>query len=322
MSQTATEKKHTTVHVPQWFDKWVQESGLPFLADIHRTGKVLGRGQSSVVEDVVYSGEVCAMKEPFFSYDNHVLLKEAKMLAELQHPHVLKLIGITAIGDDVRVALVLERGATTLRQFLSSYQKETIPLQLKLQILQQVSEAVQHLHTQEPPIVHGDISGTNIYLTDQYQVKLGDFGSAHTERQVPQISSVPYLKTSVAILPQYTKYETSFDIFAIAVLIIEMLSHPQTIPMEYVAIKTSVKYYYAEFLCRQRYIDQYSAEKKEHFVPPIKQRLTASEDDRPQVSGLVRGIQQIRATLGISDNLMTYQRDGETGDVAQRSSPE
>ena len=235
------------------------------------------------------------------------------MLAQLKHPHILKLIGVTAIGDDERVSLVLEKGATTLRQFLSSYQKKMVPLQLKLQILQQVSEAVQYLHTQEPPIVHGDISGTNIYLIDQYQVKLGDFGSAYRGHEYANLflsQQSVYTDYMNLDYPGFTKERKftvtkvgSSDIFAVGVLFIEVISQQEPIPTEYIDVKSSVLY--TEFQRRQKYIDQFSTEEKEHFIPPIMQCLTATEDDRPQASGFVIKIQQIRSTLGISNKLVT-----------------
>ena len=301
---------------------------LTYLTDVHRTGIKLGRGQSSVVEEVVYNGEVCAMKMPASSHMKYMLLEEAEMLATLKHPHILKLIGVTVIGHDERISLVLEMGATTLRQFLSSFQKEVVPLQLKLQILQQVSEAVVYLHFQEPPIVHGDITGTNIFLTDQYQVKLGDFGSAHHSEDD---QALRHRRTSMAYYDSgYSGYsgsslevgpfhrhitthhklttankQTSSDIFAIGVLIIEVISHQQPIPTEYINVRTFVAY--TEYQRRQRYIDQFSDEEKEHFVPTIKQCLTANQEDRPQASVLIAKIQQIRPALGISNKQVTAE---------------
>ena len=294
MSQTATKMKDTTIS--QLCKMMAEISGCLFLTDVLRTGKVLGRGQSSVVEEVVCNGEVCAMKVPSRSFDKFQSLIEARMLTKLKHPHILKLIGLTMIGDDERVSLVLEKGAATLRQLLSSYQKETVPLQLKLQILQQVSEALQYLHTQEPPMVHGDISSTNIYLTDQYQVKLGDFGSADTVlgygRSRGYINSCVYEPST----PIWT-IDTRSDIIAFGVLMIEVISHQEPLPTEYVDVKTSVLY--TEVQRRQKYIDQFSTEEKEHFVPTIEQCLAESEDDRPQASGLVTKIHLIRSVLGI-----------------------
>ena len=275
--------------------------GLTYLTDVHRTGIKLGRGQSSVVEEVVYNGEVCAMKMPASSHMKYMLLEEAEMLATLKHPHILKLLGVTVIGHDERTSLVLEKGASTLRQFLDSFQKEVVPLRLKVQILQQVGEAVQYLHSREPPIVHNDITGTNIFLTDQYLVKLGDFGSAHyredgdLEVQMHRMSL-----TTMSITDWYAPDSnlTSSDIFAMGVLIIEVISHQQPIPTEYINVRTFELY--TEYQRRQRYIDQFSVEEKEHFVPTIKQCLTENQLKRPQASDLVVRIQQIRSTLGIS----------------------
>ena len=285
-----------------WLEEKANKTGLPLLTGVHRTGKELGRGQYSVVEEVVYNGEVCAMKVPATSHMKYMLLEEAKILASLKHPHIMKLVGVTAIEHDERIALVLEKGTTTLRQFLNSFQKERVPLQLKAQILQQVSEAVHYLHSQEPPIVHGDITGTNIFLTDEYQVKLGDFGSArrlqkHYRRQTYNIAYYdPY---------DSVHDQTSFDIFTLGVLIIEVISHQQPIPKEYVDLSTSVVY--TEYQRRQEYIDQFSAEEKEYFAPTIQQCLTVNHKERPQASHLVDRIQQIKRALGISNKLVTAE---------------
>ena len=273
--------------------------GTTYLTDVHRTGKELGRGQYSVVEEVVYNREFCAMKVPAVSHEKDMLLKEAKILASLKHPHIMKLIGVTAIGHDERIALVLEKGTTTLRQFLNSFQKEVVPLQLKAQILQQVSEAVHYLHSQDPPIVHGDITGTNILLTDQYQVKLGDFGSA----QLQYGRGWQSCNITIAIYDPYDSDQTtSSDIFALGVLIIEVISHQQPIPTQYISLTTHVVY--TEYQRRQKYIDQFSAEEKEYFLLTIQQCLTASRINRLQASHLVERIQQIKSALGISNKLM------------------
>ena len=278
---------------------------LTYLTDVRRTGKELGRGQSSVVEEVVYNGEVCAMKVPATSHMKYRLLEEAKILASLKHPHIMKLIGVTAIGHDERTSLVLEKGTTTLRHFLSSFQKEVVPLQLKLQLLQQVCEAVHYLHSQDPPIVHGDITSTNIFLTDQYQVKLGDFGSA--QLQYRRRMHLEYVNVATSILDLYDSDQptTSSDIFALGVLIIEVISHQQPIPTQYINLRTSVLY--TEYQRRQEYIDQFSAEEKEHFIPTIQQCLTANHKERPQASNLVDRIQQIKRALGISNKLVTAE---------------
>ena len=137
MGQTGTKLKNTKI--PQWLEEEAKETRLPLLTDVTKSGKELGRGQSSVVEEVVYNGEVCAMKVPASSHKKYTLLEEAKMLATLKHPHILKIIEVTVIGCDEQMSAVFEKCATTLRHFLNSLQKEMVPLSLKLQILQATS---------------------------------------------------------------------------------------------------------------------------------------------------------------------------------------
>ena len=52
---------------------------------------------------------------------------------------------------------------------------------LVLQVFYQTCRAVQHLHRQQPPIVHRDLKLENLLLSTAHTVKLCDFGSCTTE---------------------------------------------------------------------------------------------------------------------------------------------
>ena len=129
--------------------------------------------------------------------------------------------------------------------------------------------------------------------------------------QINSRRNKPYIRTTLTLTILVTQNERRFtatkvgssDIFAVGVLFIEVISQQEPIPTEYIDVRTSVLY--TEFQRRQKYIDQFSTEEKEHFIPPIKQCVTATEDDRPRASGLVIRIQQIRSTLGISNKQVT-----------------
>ena len=203
---------------------------------------------------------------------------------------------------DEWISLDFEKGAIKVQH--SSYQKETVPLQFKLQILQQVSEALLHLHSQEPATVHRDITGRNFYLTDQHQVKSRDCESIYTayggHGQAISLVLSASMHTTTAFL---TCDETTSDIPVIGVLQMEMLLRQQPMPSEYSDFKITMLY--TEFQHRQKYIGQLSTEEKEHFIPTIKQCLTASEDNCPRASALVSLMQQISSTLGISNKVAT-----------------
>lgn len=80
-------------------------------------------------------------------------------------------------------------------------------------------------------------------MTDQYQVRVGDFGSAYRVHKYLLSGRPQTATTNIMILdfanPSHphdgTRIEhTSSDIFAIGVSMIELISHQQPLPTEYV----------------------------------------------------------------------------------------
>ena len=101
------------------------------------------------------------------------------------------------------------------------------------------------------------------------------------------------LSTTSAV-DTYPRAATSTDIFAMGVLIIEVISHQQPIPTEYINVRTFVAY--TEYQHRQRYIDQFSDEEKEHYFHSNNQAVSHCKSGRPPTR--VKTIHQIY--LGIS----------------------
>ena len=69
-----------------------------------------------------------------------------------------------------------------LHQSLDHYiaNESEIPLSLKLNILLDVSRGLEHLHSNiHPPIIHGDLTGTNVLLVEHsLTAKIADLGHA------------------------------------------------------------------------------------------------------------------------------------------------
>jgi len=71
---------------------------------------------------------------------------------------------------------------------VSSYSSKPIvhgPLtdQIRYKYAFQIAEGLVEIHTQKPPIVHRDLKPTNVLLDENDNVKLCDFGFAHTHQQ-------------------------------------------------------------------------------------------------------------------------------------------
>jgi len=145
-----------------------------------------GMGSIYLAEDLRLEGRLCALKE--VEYDRALpenivkeardqFLREATVLARLDHPNLPKVSDFFSIGThdylamdyvpgkDLR-ALMLE--ARKHKHFLSEHNV--------LSWASQIADALTYLHSQEPPIIHRDIKPSNIKLTPSGLVKLVDFG--------------------------------------------------------------------------------------------------------------------------------------------------
>ena len=104
------------------------------------------------------------------------LRKEFEILMQLQHPGVVMAVGL----EDVEVlglCIVMEYvDGVTLKEWLT----EKPTRQMKLRVMQEITDAVSYLHTKG--IVHRDLKPTNIIVTaNGSHVKLIDFGLADTD---------------------------------------------------------------------------------------------------------------------------------------------
>ena len=124
-------------------------------------------------------GSTVALKETFF--DDPALRKaferEARLLNRLRHT------ALPRVSDHFEEAegqfLVMEYiPGEDLSQMLKARGGSGFPARQVLTWADQLLDALEYLHTQEPPVIHRDIKPQNLKLTSRDQIVLLDFGLA------------------------------------------------------------------------------------------------------------------------------------------------
>ncbi len=152
---------------------YVREEGEVIL-DRYRIEKLLGKGgfgATYLVSDLRLKGKRRALKEiPELMFDE----SEVHVLSQLHHPYIPDIID--RFEKDGMIYLVLEFGGDkTISQYRESC-GGPLPLATVLSWMHQLCEALNYLHSQDPPIIHRDLKPDNVLLDENHHIMLIDFG--------------------------------------------------------------------------------------------------------------------------------------------------
>ena len=124
--------------------------------------------------------------------------REVEMLRKADHERIVRILGFQRgswTNSDISSFLILTEfcsGGDLNSRLNKSSSDET-----NRKWILQLSEALNYLHSRNPPIVHRDLKADNVLLTDQstQNLKLGDFGLAR-EYEKNSKSAQEYYMTS------------------------------------------------------------------------------------------------------------------------------
>ncbi|CAN4116226.1 unnamed protein product [Withania somnifera] len=169
------------------------------------------------------------------SFCNEILI-----LSSINHPNLVKLHGYCS--DPRGLLLVYDYVPNgTLADHLHGnknlYKKGSLTWSLRVDIALQIATAIEYLHfSVVPPIVHRDITSTNIFVEKDMRVKVGDFGLSRllvcTETSVASGDSTGEVWTGPQGTPGYLDpdYHKSFrlneksDIYSFGVVLLELIT--------------------------------------------------------------------------------------------------
>ena len=88
-------------------------------------------------------------------------------------------------------------------------------------MLYQMCKAVKHIH--DGNIIHRDLKPGNIFIIDDYLIKIGDFGLALNSEKIQEKQGGTYLYQSPEQINN-KPYDEKIDIFALGVILVELVS--------------------------------------------------------------------------------------------------
>ncbi|XP_034699513.1 MDIS1-interacting receptor like kinase 2-like [Vitis riparia] len=195
-----------------------------------------GGGYGTVYKAELPTGRVVAVKKFHPQQDGGMadlkaFTAEIRALTEMRHRNIVKLYGFCSHAEHTFLIYeFMEKGS--LRHILSN-EEEALELDwsMRLNIVKGVAEALSYMHHDcSPPIIHRDISSSNVLLDSEYEGHVSDFGTARLLK--PDSSNW----TSFAGTFGYTAPELAYtlevndktDVFSFGVVTLEVLMgrHP------------------------------------------------------------------------------------------------
>lgn len=159
------------------------------LRERYRIQRVIGRGGMGSIylaDDLRLEGRKCALKEVVYdrnlpsetlSQSREQFLREATVLARLDHPNLPKVSDFFSVGERDYLVMDFVPGKDLRTLMIEARQKGSfLPEERVLSWAGQLADALIYLHRQTPPILHRDIKPGNLKLTPSGLVKLVDFG--------------------------------------------------------------------------------------------------------------------------------------------------
>merc|ERR1719273_538490 len=144
-------------------------------------GVKIGQGQFGKVYTAINNetGETMAMKEMPLTLNDHKTLRnvadELKIFENIRHKHLINHFGVEVHREEMLI--FMEYCPEGTLEALVTSRENGLEEPLSRRYTSQLIQAVACLHANQ--IVHRDIKGANIFLTDDMQnLKLGDFGCA------------------------------------------------------------------------------------------------------------------------------------------------
>jgi serine/threonine protein kinase len=192
--------------------------------DRYEVIETLGMGATSRVDKArdTFIGRTVALKtflQGFGSRDlQQQFVREAQIIGGLSHPNIVALYDVGTNQDGAPYFVMEYVEGKTLE---AVFDAGPLPLPRVAAWAGDLATALGRAHRAK--VIHGDVKPANILVTDEGQVKLGDFGIAHLSTQVSGSGNV--MGTPAYLSPEQilgNPRDTRSDLFSLGIVLYQM----------------------------------------------------------------------------------------------------
>src|ERR1043165_7431118 len=199
----------------------------------YRIVRQLGQGGMGAVYEALDQrlDTIVALKETFFADERlrKQFEREARLLARLHHQALPRVSDHFTEGDGQFLVMQYIPGEDLFE--MQTRRQGAFPQSDVLRWADQLCDALDYLHTQDPQIIHRDIKPQNLKLTGRGQIVLLDFGLA--KGSVGQFTAVTTSASIFGYTPNYAPLEqvqgmgtdTRSDIYALGATLYHLLTN-------------------------------------------------------------------------------------------------
>jgi len=283
----------------------------------HMTDNILGRGAYGVVYKVRYKGRICAAKMIHPALVEHQVgsreretvinsfLRECGHCRQLCHENIVEFLGICyQLLSEIPV-MVMEMMDESLTKYIGRKSPLEVTCPSKISILLDVTRGLSYLHSQQPPVVHRDLSPNNILLKGSTKpgetlvAKIGDLGVAKAIKVDSKITQTKTPGTIAFMPPEATndkaKYGISLDVFSFGGIVLFVATHewPEPTNLTEMDPETGILTAFKEVERRQSYLDKMK-EEMEMLKPLVVSCLDNNPKRRPAIEDIPAHLEPLR----------------------------
>jgi serine/threonine protein kinase len=157
-----------------------------------------------------------------------MFFNEAHTAGMLKHPNILEILDAGIDNDTCYIVMELVEGAGTIKPYCTP--ENLLPYEQVVEIIFKAAKALDYAHRNG--VIHRDIKPTNLLLSEDLDLKIGDFSIAHlmtsdTSHTLPMgfVGSPRYMSPEQV---QEDVITNQTDLFSLGIVLYEMLTgrHP------------------------------------------------------------------------------------------------